>query len=381
MSSQKPKPGSKASLQYWLLHEHEVLGCICEKWMNFKICEITFSLSVHDPDDVLTRWVHVYVLILHLLLGFATTVILYAMFSTTCDVVAFCAHACAAITGSSCLTVLVGSNSTTASSIAVNASTTIAPTTTVVVADSSNAVSYVLTSTNGDPPQVRSSLFRLPFSNDPRYQYCKLQGMQNDLACVEECATADSIVNLNAELKSRVPLLRPPALVKSIEWRPASLCTGVAGNSSGGVQQRDKALYCTRERSAGVDCGKYLTEPGYWTTKVLITVFTILLFSFMKPFLRLAHRVDRCAVWRACGYVMCALLLVPILAALIAAAYVAAVFIGSDGTIWAEIWVTVGITYGLVHLFLISPLKITLAWFIAKKCCPQKEEDFIEMFE
>jgi hypothetical protein len=75
------------------------------------------------------------------------------------------------------------------------------------------------------------------------------------------------------------------------------------------------------------------------------------------------------------------LLLVPIIAALIAAAYVAAVFVGSNGAIWAEIWVTVGITYGIVHLFVISPLKITFAWFVAKKCCPQKEEDFIEMFE
>lgn len=105
------------------------------------------------------------------------------------------------------------------------------------------------------------------------------------------------------------------------------------------------------------------------------------MFSFMKPFLRLSHRVDRCAVWRACGYIMCALLMLPILAALIAAAYVAAVFVGSDASIWGEIWVTVGITYGIVHLFIISPLKITIVWWVTMKCCPPKEEDFIEMFE
>ena len=63
------------------------------------------------------------------------------------------------------------------------------------------------------------------------------------------------------------------------------------------------------------------------------------------------------------------------------AIYCATLFIGRNTQIWEEIAVTTGIAYGLFHLLLVSPLKISLVWWISQKCCPQETDEDFEMFD
>lgn len=334
MSSKKAPPPAtgKNRLAHWLLFEHELTGVL-----------------FHDADDVISRALHFYVLVLHVLLAFAFTLILFALFTTQCQVLDICRDACRDITGAECF---VTQNAT-----------------------------YVLNFADNSTklPLTRSALWRFPFADDYRFGYCKFQGMQNDFVCINQCATPDSLFNLNAELASTLPFVAALPKLASISWSPAELCAaGSNSSSSGGVQSQRRDLLCAFDSTA---CGDYLSEPGYWTTKVLMTIFSIALFSFGKPFLRLSQRIDRCAVWRTAGAVMCALLLVPVVAALIIAGYVGAVFVGNNVTVWRQLFVTLGLTYGVGHLLVISPIKITIVWWLTMRCCPPKDESFMEMFE
>lgn len=333
MTSKKAPIAGKNRLSHWLLYEHELTG-----------------VMFHDADDVISRALHCYVLVLHVLLAFSFTLILFALFTTQCQVLDICREACHDLTGGEC----------------------------VAMQNATYVLNFADNSTK--LPLTRNALWRFPDANDYRFTYCKFQGMQNDFVCINQCATPDSLFALNAELASTLPFVSALPKLASIAWSPAELCTaGSNSSSSGGVQQQRRDLLCAFDSTTA--CGNYLEEPGYWTTKVLMTVFSIALFSFGKPFLRLSQRVDRCAVWRMAGGVMCALLVVPVIAALIIAGYVGAVFVGNNATVWRQLFVTLGLTYGVGHLLIISPIKIAIVWWCTMKCCPPKEEDFIEMFE
>jgi hypothetical protein len=177
-------------------------------------------------------------------------------------------------------------------------------------------------------------------------------------------------------LASSLPFVSAMPTLQSVAWMPGTLCTNVSA-----TMRQD--LVCAREHGTTKSgCKGYLQEPSYWSTKALTSIASILFFSFMKPFLRLSQRVDKCAVWRCAGVLMCALLLVPLVALMILGGFVGAVFVGNNPTVWNELGVTLGLMYGIGHLLIISPLKITIVWAIWKKWCkPKHDEDFIEMFE
>jgi hypothetical protein len=332
MSTLKPSPqtNSKAKLSHWLVHEHEVTG-----------------VMFHDADDVISRWMHFYVLILHTLEAFAVVLILYALFTTECQVLAICSTGCSALNeGRDC------------------------------TRDLASNASYTLTFDNVlEAPLARTSLWRFPLQDDARFTYCRSQGLLNNFVCIDACSTPNSLVKLHTSLTETLPFVSSMPAIKSVAWAPGELCANASA-----MPDARRDLLCARETTA--DCKNYLEEPSYWTTKALTSVASILFFSFMKPFLRLSNRSDMCAVWRWAGVLMCILLLVPLLMLMAVATYVGVAFVGNDATVWNELFVTLGLMYGIGHLLIVSPLKITIVWAVWKKCCkPKQDEDFIEMFE